>query len=147
MRGPSPSRSRHLRQCRTSHLAIYTATPYVGHVSKAPVHTVVDTQAFTARVKKLGLSADELALIYDTYAADPGYGKVVRKTGGLRKGRVAKDGTGKSGGYRVFSFFADRNDPVFLLWILDKSDDDTLTDEQENAFKTLTTLLKKELRK
>jgi hypothetical protein len=116
-------------------------------MSKAPVHTVVETAAFTARVKKLGLSTEELASIYDVYAADPDYGKVVRNTGGLRKGRVAKQGTGKSGGYRVFSFFADRENPVFLLWILDKSDDDTLTDEQENAFKTLTTLLKKELRK
>jgi hypothetical protein len=116
-------------------------------VSKAPVHTVVDTQAFTARVKKLGVSTDELASIYDTYAADPEYGKVVKNTGGLRKGRIAKDGTGKSGGYRVFSFFADHADPVFLLWILDKTDDDTLTDAQENAFKAVTTLLKKELRK
>lgn len=92
------------------------------------------------------MSAEELASIHDIYATDPDYGRVVKKTGGLRKGRIAKDGTGKSGGYRVFSFFADRTDPVFLLWILDKSDDDTLTDEQENAFKALTTLLKKELR-
>lgn len=116
-------------------------------MSKAPVHTVVDTQAFTARAKKLGLSASELASIYDLYAAEPDYGKVVKNTGGLRKGRIAKDGTGKSGGYRLFSFFADRANPVFLLWILDKTDDDTLTDAQENAFKALTTLLKKELRK
>ena len=116
-------------------------------MSKAPVHTVVETQAFTARVKKLGLSADELASIHDIYAANPEYGKVVRNTGGLRKGRVARDGTGKSGGYRVFSFFADRDGPVFLLWILDKSDDDTLTGEQENAFRAVTTQLKKVLRK
>jgi hypothetical protein len=116
-------------------------------VSKAPVHTLVETSVFTARVKKLGLSAEELGTIYDTYATEPEYGKVIKKTGGLRKGRVAKGGTGKSGGYRVFSFFADRDGPTFLLWLLDKSDDDTLTDEQENTFKALTTLLKKELRK
>lgn len=47
----------------------------------------------------------------------------------------------------MFSFFTDRVDPVFLLWILDKTDADTLTDAQENAFKALTTQLKKELRK
>ena len=113
----------------------------------APVHTVVETQTFTSRAKKLGLSAAELASIYDVYAKAPDYGKVVRKTGGLRKGRIAKDGTGKSGGYRVFSFFADHDNPAFLLWLLDKSDEDTLTDEQEKAFKALTTMLKKELRK
>lgn len=114
---------------------------------EAPVHTVVETTAFTTRAKKLGLSKDELASIYDVYAATPDYGKVVRHTGGLRKGRFAKDGTGKSGGYRVFSFFADRDNPVFLLWLLDKTDEDTLTDEQEQAFKALTTQLKKELRR
>jgi len=125
-----------IRQCRTSII-----------VSKAPVHTVIDTLAFASRVKKLGLTADELASIHDIYASEPDYGKVIRNTGGLRKGRVAKAATGKSGGYRVFSFFADRADPVFLLWILDKTDDDTLNDAQENAFKALTTQLKKELRR
>ena len=113
----------------------------------APIHTLVETKAFAARTKKLGLSADELAAIYDVYAKTPDYGQVIRKTGGLRKGRVAKGDTGKSGGYRVFSFFADRGNPVFLLWLLDKTDEDTLTDAQEQAFKALTTLLKKELRR
>ena len=67
-------------------------------MSEAPIHTVVETAAFTARVKKLGLSPEELAAIYDEYARTPEYGKVVRKTGGLRKARIAKDSTGKSGG-------------------------------------------------
>ena len=95
---------------------------------EAPIHTVVETIAFTARVKKLGLSADELAVVYDTYASAPDYGKVVKRTGSLRKGRIAKDATGKSGGYRLFRFFADADNPVFLLWALDKTDEDTLTD-------------------
>lgn len=116
-------------------------------MSNAPVHIVVETRAFTSRAKKLGLSVEELAAIYDVYARTPDYGQIVRKTGGLRKGRIAKDATGKSGGYRAFSFFADRGNPVFLLWLLDKTDEDTLTDEQEKMFKVLTTELKKELRK
>jgi hypothetical protein len=114
-------------------------------MAEAPIHTLVETTAFTARVKKLGLSADELAALYDLYAASPDYGKVIRNTGGLRKGRVAKGNTGKSGGYRVFSFYADRANPVFLLWLLDKTDEDTLSDEQEKAFKAVTAVLKKEL--
>jgi hypothetical protein len=112
----------------------------------APIHTVVETRAFTARAKALGLTTDELAAVFDVYATTPDYGAIVRKTGGLRKGRVAKAHGGKSGGYRVFSFFADRENPVFLLWLLDKSDEDTLTDEQEKTFKQVTALLKKELR-
>ncbi len=116
-------------------------------MSASPVHTVVETQAFTARTKSLGLSTHELAAIYDTYAAVPDYGKIIRRTGGLRKGRVAKDDTGKSGGYRTFSFYSDRVNPVFLLWLIDKTDEETLTNEQEKAFKKLTTELKKELRR
>lgn len=114
-------------------------------MKEAPIHTVVETAAFAARAKKLGLSKDELAVVYDTYATTPDYGKVVKRTGGLRKGRIAKDATGKSGGYRAFSFFADRDNPVFLLWMLDKTDEDTLTAEQEKVFKALTAELKKEL--
>ncbi len=121
--------------------------PYIERMNDAPIHTVVETKAFTSRAKALGLSADEMALIYDVYAKTPDYGAVVRKTGGLRKGRVAKEHTGKSGGYRAFSFYADRDNPVFLLWLLDKTDEDTLTDEQEKVFKKLTTELKKELRR
>ena len=90
------------------------------------------------------MSAAERAAINDQYAARPDYGAVVRRTGGLRKGRVAKDATGKSGGYRVFSFFADLRHPVFLLWIIDNTKDDTLTDAQEQAFKRLTAMLKAE---
>jgi hypothetical protein len=40
----------------------------------------------------------------------------------------------------------DSRNPVFLLWLIDKSEDDTLTDAQENVFRSLTTALKKELR-
>ena len=110
----------------------------------SPVHSIVETTAFTAQLNKLEVTADERAAIYDTYASDPSYGAVVRNTGGLRKGRIAKDETGKSGGYRVFSFFANAKCPVFLLWIIDKTKDATLTAEQEKAFKKLTTELKKE---
>ena len=115
-------------------------------MSEAPTHSIIETTAFTRRLKDLGVSADALASIYDAYATVPDYGKLIRNTGGLRKGRVAKDATGKSGGYRVFSFYRDSNNPVFLLWLIDKSDDSGLTDAQENIFKSLTTALKKDLR-
>lgn len=115
-------------------------------MSTAPLHTVVATLAFQRRVKALGLSEAELAVLYDVYQRDPAFGKVEPRTGGLRKGRIAKGDTGKSSGYRVFSFFADVANPVFLLWIIDKTEDDSLTSEQKNAFKVALTELKKELR-
>jgi len=44
------------------------------------------------------------------------------------------------------SFYMDNDNAVFLLWLIDKSDDDSLTDAQENRVRTLTSALKKELR-
>jgi hypothetical protein len=116
-------------------------------MSKPPTHEIVEARAFTLRLAKLGVSEDERGSIYDTYAANPAFGTVLRRCGGLRKGRIAKDGSGKSGGYRVFSFYADERDPTFLFWIIDKSEDDTLTAVQEATFKSLITELKKELRR
>ena len=121
--------------------------PYILLVNNAPIHTVVATLAFQKRIKALGVSGAELDAVYDVYQSDPGYGVVEPRTGGLRKGRVAKKRAGKSGGYRVFSFFADISNPVFLLWMIDKTDDDSLSGEQKNAFKAALTNLKKELRK
>ncbi len=110
----------------------------------SPTHTIVETPAFAAQARKLGISAEELSAIYDVYASTPDYGDVIRETGGLRKGRVAKDETGKSGGYRMFSFFANRRHPAFLIWIIDKTKDDTLSDEQKRKFRSVTTQLKTE---
>ena len=109
-----------------------------------PTHTIIETVAFTARMDRLSVSPAERGEIYDAYAVDPEYGKVIKNTGGLRKGRIAKDETGKSRGYRVFSFYANERRPVYLLWIIDKTKGDTLTDSQEKVFKALTTELKKE---
>ena len=47
----------------------------------------------------------------------------------------------------MFSFFADAANPVFLLWMIDKTDDESLTGEQKNAFKAALAKLKQELRK
>ena len=119
--------------------------PYYQLVS-IPIHGIIETKAFTRQIDRLEVTETERAAIYDSYAADPDYGAVVRRTGGLRKGRIAKDRGGKSGGYRVFSFHAADSCPVFLLWIIDKTRDDTLTDAQEAAFRKLTTMLKQECR-
>ena len=113
---------------------------------EAPIHSVVETVIFTGQLGRLGLSETERAHIYDIYARSPDHGSVLRRTGGLRKGRVAKEGEGKSGRYRVFSVFFNTDHPVFLLWIIDKSRDATLTAAQEAAFKKLTAQLKQECR-
>ena len=115
-------------------------------MSDTPVHAIIETCSYSAQLDRLQVTRSERDAINDQYAAKPDCGAVLKRTGGLRKGRVAKDGTGKSGGYRVFSFYLNERTPVFLLWIIDKSRDDTLTDAQEQTFRQLTVALKQEFR-
>jgi hypothetical protein len=105
---------------------------------------VVETVDFTGQMNKLDVSTSEHVAIYDVYSSNPEHGSIIRGTGSLRKGRIVKDDTGKSGGYRVFSFFANAVYPVVLLWIIDKTRDANLTDAQAAAFRQLTSQLKQE---
>lgn len=53
-------------------------------------------------------------------AADPEQGDLIVGSGGCRKVRVAGRGKGKSGGYRVVTFFAHPGLPIYLLAMLSK---------------------------
>ena len=115
-------------------------------MSFAPTHEIVETSSYSAQLRKLGVTLSECGAINDQYASNPDYGVILKRTGGLRKGRVGSDATGKSGGYRVFSFYASVENPVYLLGIIDKTKDTTLTAQQEIAFRRLTVELKQECR-
>lgn len=49
--------------------------------------------------------------------------------------RVPKEGQGKSGGYRVVTYYLDRDTPVFLLTVLDKSKKANLSEGEKKATK------------
>lgn len=124
-------------------LDVYAALPYTLDMNR-PTHSVVETAAFTGQMNKIDVSTSERVAIYDVYSSNSEHGSIIRGTGGLRKGRIAKDDKGKSGGYRVFSFFANAAYPVFLLWMIDKTKDANLTDAQAATFRQLTSQLKQE---
>jgi hypothetical protein len=54
--------------------------------------------------------------------------------GGLIKQRIARDGSGKSGGYRTLIFFRDRSRSIFAFGFA-KSDKGNLTAEELRAYK------------
>lgn len=81
------------------------------------MHTVCETFAFRSAAKEAGMTRDEVDAFADILAADPVIGDVMEGTGGCRKVRFAKPGTGKSGGYRVITYFGGDNLPVFLLTV------------------------------
>jgi len=101
------------------------------------VQTVVETRAFLSDARSLGLSESERLAIVTWISANPAAGEVIEETGGARKVRFAGRGKGKSGGYRVITFFSGRDIPVFLLNIFAKSEKTDLTPRERRVMKSV----------
>jgi len=95
------------------------------------MHTVVETPDYLRDVKEAGLTADEREGIVLLLAEAPASGDIIKGTGGARKLRVAGRGKGKSGGYRVVTFYGG-HDPVFLLNLFAKSEKVNLSKAERN---------------
>lgn len=101
------------------------------------MHTVVATPTFLADAKAAGVSDAEMADIVSTIAHDPLAGDVMVGTGGARKVRVAGRGFGKSGGFRVVTYYAASDVPVFLLALVDKGERANLSKAERNELRTI----------
>jgi hypothetical protein len=74
-------------------------------------------------------------------ATHPDAGDIMQGTGGARKVRFRGRGKGKSGGYRLITFYAAKDIPVFLLDIYGKGSRADLSPAERNELrKTLTAL-------
>ncbi|WP_298356955.1 type II toxin-antitoxin system RelE/ParE family toxin [Rhodoblastus sp.] len=99
------------------------------------MQTVIETASYLARIAKLGLAETEREAIKAFLADNPDAGDLMQGTGGARKVRIAGRGHGKSGGYRVITFYAADDVPVFLLDIYGKGEKDNLSKAERNAVK------------
>ena len=79
-------------------------------------------------------------------AANPEAGDVIEGTGGARKLRFAGKGKGKSGGYRVITFFSGVNNPVFLLNVFAKNEKTDLTSKECHVLKNVSMGITKDYR-
>ena len=96
------------------------------------MHTVIEIGVYLASAKRADVTDDERRGIVDMIAADPEAGEVMVGTGGARKVRYAKEGGGKSGGYRVITYFGGVDVPVFLLDVYGKGQKANLTPKERN---------------
>jgi hypothetical protein len=101
------------------------------------VQTVVETPAFISDALSLGIPDAERLAIVAWIAENPAAGSVIVGTGGARKVRFAKKGRGKSGGYRLITFFTGVDIPVFLLNIFAKNEKTNLTPKERAELKTV----------
>ena len=103
--------------------------------------TVVEMPEFLRQAKYLDLSPEERSSLIDMLAFNPGLGEEIPGTGGMRKLRVAAKGRGKSGGYRVITFFTGPDIPVFLVTIYAKNQKETITEKEKHIMKSLSAIL------
>jgi hypothetical protein len=101
------------------------------------MQTVVETPAFLSDARRLGLPDGERFAIVAWISANPAAGDAIEGTGGARKVRFAGRSKGKSGGYRIITFFSGTDIPVFLLNIFAKNEKTDLTPKERRALKSI----------
>lgn len=101
------------------------------------MQTVVETPTYLSDAKAAGVDAEERAAIVSFLAENPAAGVPIVGTGGARKIRFAGRGKGKSGGYRVVTFYSGDDMPVFLLNMLSKGERADLSQGERNELREI----------
>jgi hypothetical protein len=99
---------------------------------KTRLITVAETHTFVRMAEKIW-SDDERAELVDHVAHNPEAGDVIPGTGGVRKLRWARAGSGKRGGARVIYFYYRPDSPLFLLLAYAKAQASDLTADEKRA--------------
>ena len=111
------------------------------------MHTVVETASYLADAKAAGLTERERDAVVEMISNRPDAGDEIGGTGGARKVRVAGRGKGKSGGYRVITFYSGKDVPVFLLAVYSKGEKTNLSKTERNELKDILGDVVREYRK
>ncbi len=101
------------------------------------MQSVVETPTFLADAKAAGMDADEREAFVLFLSVNPQAGDIMAGTGGARKVRFKRPGTGKSGGYRVIFYYAGQNVPLFLLNVFTKGDRANLSKAEQNILRAI----------
>ena len=110
-----------------SQLEGYTAEPYT-----LSMHTIVETPEYLRDARTAGLTDSERQACRQLHRK-PRLATLSLGTGGARKVRFAGRGKGKSGGYRVITFYTGPAFPVFLLNIFAKGEKTRFSGISRNA--------------
>ena len=84
---------------------------------------IIETSVFTKRLKVL-LSNEDYRLLQNEIILNPGKGKIIRGSGGLRKIRWSISGKGKSGGVRIIYYWVKTKEIILMLLIYSKNEQD-----------------------
>jgi hypothetical protein len=94
--------------------------------------TVAETHLFVRAAEKIW-SESERAELVDYIAHNPEAGDVIPGTGGVRKLRWARAGSGKRGGARVVYFYYQPSCPLYLLLAYAKAQASDLSADEKKT--------------
>ena len=103
--------------------------------------TVAETPLFIRQAEAVW-DDDERTEFVTFIAANPEAGDLITGTGGVRKVRWSRAGTGKRGGVRVVYFYHDPKRPLYLLMVYAKAQKEDLSPAEKRDVRELTALLK-----
>ena len=103
--------------------------------------TVAETPLFIRQAQDVWADADREAFI-EFIAQNPGEGDLIPETGGVRKIRWIRPGSGKRGGARVIYFYHGGDRPLYLLMVYAKARQENLTAEEKKIVRKLAAILK-----
>ena len=103
--------------------------------------TVAETPLFIRQVKDVWDNLEREAFI-EFIAQNPKEGDVIPETGGVRKIRWTRPGSGKRGGTRVIYFYHSGARPLYLLMVYAKARQENLTAEEKKVVRKLAAILK-----
>lgn len=93
--------------------------------------TVAETEPFRRKADQL-LTEEEREELINYLSACPNSGLLIQGTGGIRKLRWARSGSGKSSGVRVIYYFHNPAMPLYLLTLFGKSEKTDLSKAERN---------------
>ncbi len=106
--------------------------------------TVVETTVFLRQSDKIW-SEEERSALVDHIARNPEAGVVIPYTGGVRKLRWGRQGSGKRGGARVIYFYYHADAPLYLLAAYAKAEREDMTRDEKKAAAAFVAAMKQQL--
>jgi hypothetical protein len=104
------------------------------------MQTIAEMPEYIRRAKRL-LSETERQAVINYLAAFPKAGVILQGTGGIRKLRWARQGSGKSGGVRVIYYSHNEQIPLYLLTVFGKGEKANLSKAESNELASLVRIL------
>ncbi len=107
--------------------------------------TVAETPLFVRQAERVWTEAEREEFV-DFIAGNPEAGDLIPETGGVRKVRWSRAGSGKRGGVRVIYFYYDANQPLYLLLVYAKARREDLSADEKRTMRKLAGVLKGKVR-